>query len=101
MKIQKNDNVIVLSGKDKGKTGKILKALPKEGKVVVEGVRIAKKHQKKTAQGGAGQIIEKAMPIDVSNVALIDPKTKKPTRIGYKVEGGKKVRIAEASGQTL
>lgn len=101
MKIQKNDNVIVLAGKDKGKTGKVLRALPKEGRVIVEGVNIVKKHQKRRMQGVPGEVINKTMPIDVSNVAIIDPKTKKPTRVGYKVEGGKKVRIAKASGQAL
>jgi large subunit ribosomal protein L24 len=100
MKIRKDDNVIVLAGKDKGKTGKVLRALPREGKVIVEGVHIVKKHQKKTA-GSPGQIIEKTLPVDVSNVAIIDSKTKKATRVGYKVEGGKKVRVTKASGQTL
>ena len=101
MKIQKNDNVIMLAGKDKGKTGKVLRALPKEGRVIVEGINIMKKHQKRRAGGIPGEVISKTMPVDVSNVALVDPKTKKPTRVGYKVEGGKKVRVAKASGQTL
>ncbi|MEY2641317.1 MAG: ribosomal protein [Candidatus Parcubacteria bacterium] len=101
MKIKKNDNVIVLAGKDKGKTGKVLRALPKEGRVIVEGINIAKKRQKSRRQGVSGEVISKTMPIDVSNVAIIDPKTKKATRVGYKVDGGKKVRVAKASGQTL
>lgn len=101
MKIQKNDNVIVLAGKDKGKTGKVLRALPKEGRVIVEGVNIVKKHQKRRMAGVPGEVVNKTMPIDVSNVALVDPKTKKATRVGYKVEGGKKVRVAKASGQAL
>lgn len=100
MKIRKNDNVIVLSGKDKGKTGKVLRAMPKDGKVIVEGINIVKKHQKKVS-GGSGAVIEKTMPINVSAVAVIDPKTKKATRVGYKVEGGKKVRVTKASGATV
>lgn len=101
MKIKKNDNVIVLAGKDKGKTGKVLRALPKEGRVIVEGINIAKKRQKSRRQGVPGEVINKTMPIDVSNVAIIDPKTKKATRVGYKVDGDKKVRVTKASGQTL
>ena len=101
MKIRKGDNIIVLAGKDRGKEGKVIKAIPTEGKVVVEGVHIVKKHQKSRQQGKSGEIIEKAMPIDVSNVAIIDPKTKKPTRIGYEVRDGKKVRIAKKSGEIV
>lgn len=100
MKIRKNDNVIILAGKDKGKTGKVLRALPQEGRVIVEGINIVKKRQKRRG-AVAGEVINKTMPVDVSNVAIIDPKTKKPTRVGYKVEGGKKVRVTKASGQTL
>jgi len=101
MKIRKGDNIIVLAGKDRGKEGKVIKAIPTEGKVVVEGVHIVKKHQKSRQQGKSGEIIEKAMPIDVSNVAIIDPKTKKPTRIGYEIRDGKKVRIAKKSGEIV
>lgn len=79
MKIKKNDNIIVLSGKDKGKKGKVIKALPKLDKVVVEGINIAKKHQKSRQSGKPGEIIEKAMPIHVSNVALADKKASKKT----------------------
>lgn len=101
MKIKKNDTVIVIAGKDKGVTGKVLQALPLESRVVVEGVNMVKKHQKSQTEGGAGSIIEKPLPVHVSNVSLIDPKTNKPTRIGYSIEGGKKVRIAKKSGAKL
>jgi large subunit ribosomal protein L24 len=102
MKIKKGDNVIVLTGKDKGKTAKVLRALPIEEKVILEGVNIAKKHSKnKFAGDKKGEIVEVAMPMEVSNVAILDPKDKKPTRIGYKVVDGKKVRIAKRSGQEI
>ncbi|MFZ2048797.1 MAG: 50S ribosomal protein L24 [Minisyncoccia bacterium] len=80
MKIKKNDNVIILSGKDKGKTAKVLKAIPRELKVVVEGINIRKIHKKANRADGKGQIIEKSYPIHASTVALIDPKTNKATR---------------------
>jgi large subunit ribosomal protein L24 len=101
MKIRKNDNVIILSGKDKGKTGKVLEAFPATEKVIVEGVNIVKRHQKSRKESEPGQILEVASPIHVSNVAIEDPKTKKPSRVGYQVEGGKKVRIAKKSGQKI
>lgn len=102
MKIKKGDNVIVLSGQDKGKTGKVLKSLPLENKVLVEGVNVFKKHSKnRFTSNNKGEIIDKTMPIDISNIALIDPKTKKPTRVGFKMVGDKKVRIAKKSGQEI
>lgn len=101
MKIKKGDNVIVLAGKDKGKKAKVLRALPKENKVIVEGVHVVKKHQKATQRGKKGETVEKTLPIHVSNVALVDPKDNKPTRVGYKIEGDKKVRIAKKSGQKI
>lgn len=100
MKIRKNDNVIVLKGKDKGKTAKVILAIPSEGKVVLEGLNIAKKRIKATRSGKKGQMVEVSMPMHASNVALIDPKTKKPTRISFKVVKDKKVRVAK-SGETL
>ena len=100
MKIKKGDTVIVLAGKDKGKTGKVLKALPKEGRVIVEGVNIQTKHQKQT-QKAAAEIKHQEGPIDASNVMIYDTKAKKPTRVGYKVEDGKKVRYAKATGTVL
>ena len=102
MKIKKGDKVIVMAGKYKGKTGEILRAIPEDDKVVIEGVNIAKRHKKNKATGSKGEIVEMAMPIHVSNVMLEDPKTKKPTRIGYKVDDkGKKVRIAKKSGEVI
>ena len=80
MKIKKNDNIIVLSGKDKGKKAKVLQAFPREMKVIVEGVNIRKMHKKATRDGAKGQIVEKAYPIHASTVALLDPKTNKATR---------------------
>ncbi len=100
MKIRKDDTVIVLAGKDKGKTGKVLKAMPKEGRVIVEGINIQTKHQKQT-QKEAAEIKHQEGPIDVSNVAIYDPKAKAATRVGYKVENGKKVRVAKKSGTVL
>jgi large subunit ribosomal protein L24 len=99
MKIKKDDNVIVTTGKDKGKLGKVVHALPREDRVVVEGVNIRKVHQKPKQTGQKGQIVEITMPVHVSNVALVDPKTKKATRLGVSVDDkGKKIRITKASG---
>jgi large subunit ribosomal protein L24 len=101
LKIKKGDNVVVLTGRDKGKTGSVLKALPSENKVIVQGVNVAKRHtrQSPTSQGG---IIEKELPIHVSNVAFADPKTNKPTRIGFKIlEDKTKVRVARRSGEVI
>ncbi|HEY4486630.1 MAG TPA: 50S ribosomal protein L24 [Candidatus Paceibacterota bacterium] len=97
MKIKKGDNIIVISGKDRGKTGKITKALPKEDRVVIEGVNIKKKHSRPRKGNQKGQIIEFAAPIHVSNVQLLDPKSGKGTRVGFSLEKGKKVRIAKKS----
>ena len=101
MKIKKDDNVIVISGKDRGKTGKVLKAFPRDGKIVMAGVNVVKAHERAQKRGGKGQIVEKPMPFSVSNVMIVDPKTGKGTRIGMKKEGDKKVRVAKKSGQTL
>ena len=100
MRIKKDDTVIVLAGKDKGKTGKVLKAMPKTGKVIVEGVNIQTKHQKQT-QKEAAEIKHQEGPIDASNVMFYDTKAKKPSRIGYKVENGKKVRVAKKTGAVI
>ena len=100
MKIKKDDTVIVLAGKDKGKTGKVLKAMPKEGKVIVEGVNVQTKHQKQT-QKAAAEIKHQEGPIDVSNVAFYDTKAKKASRVGYKMDGDKKVRVAKATGTEI
>ena len=100
MKIRKDDTVIVLTGKDKGKKGKVLKAMPKEGKVIVEGVNVQTKHQRQTPTQAA-EIKHQEGPIDISNVMYYDSKAKKPSRIGYKEENGKKVRYAKASGNVI
>lgn len=101
MKIHKGDTVIVMTGKDRGKTGTVLTAYPKKGKVLIEGINVVKKHQKAKSKSSMGQIVERSMPINVSNVALKDPKGGKPTRVGYKIEGKKKVRVATKSGTKL
>ncbi len=100
MKIKKGDEVIVISGKYKGVKGKVLQARPTESRVVVEGVNRHKWHIKPT-QEQAGHIVDREAPIHVSNVALIDPKTKKATRAGYKIEGDKKVRVSKKSGTQI
>jgi large subunit ribosomal protein L24 len=102
LKIKKGDRVRVLSGKDRGKEGTVLAAMPKDNKVLVEGVNVAKKHQKPTRMNQAGGIIDKTMPLDVSNVAIIDPQDGKPTRVGYRIDAdGTKVRISRRTGAEL
>ncbi len=100
MKIKTGDTVIVINGDDKGKVGKVLKALPKTEQVIVEGVNVQKKHVKPT-QNEKGSIKEINGPINVSNVAFYDEKAKKATKIGYKLVDGKKVRIAKNSGEII
>ncbi|MGI5845847.1 MAG: 50S ribosomal protein L24 [Alphaproteobacteria bacterium] len=100
MKIKKGDEVIVISGKYKGVKGKVLEARPSESRVVVAGVNRRKWHIKPT-QEKPGHIEDREAPIHVSNVAILDPKTKKATRVGYKIEGDKKIRIAKKSGEKL
>lgn len=101
MKIKKGDKVIVIAGKERGKTGVVSEARPNTEQVVIDGLNIAKKHRRATRAGGKGQIIDVAMPIHVSNVMIVDPKGGKGTRIGIKREDGKSVRIAKKSGATL
>ena len=101
MKIKKDDKVIVLSGKDKGKQGKILSADPKAMKVVVEGVNVATKHQKPMKQGQEGGIITVETPIYASKVQLVCPKCDKGTRVGYKLVDGKKVRVCKHCGAEI
>lgn len=101
MKIRKGDNVMVIAGKDRGKTGKVVRTLPGDERVIVEGVNIKKKHQRPTRRNQKGQIIDVTAPVHVSNVQLIDPKTNQPTRVSWKVESGKKVRVAKKSGTEL
>lgn len=101
MKIKKNDTVYIRSGKDKGKTGKVLKAFPKEMKVLVEGINIRKVHKKATRDGKKGSIVERSHPVPVSTVSILDPKTKKPTRVGMRMVGEKMTRIAKSSGASI
>ena len=100
MKIKKNDTVLVITCKDKGKSGKVLRTIPAENRIVVEGVNIQTKHQK-AKQDVPAQIVKVEGPIDASNVLYYDKKAGKGTRIGYKVENGKKVRVSKASGQVI
>ena len=101
LKVKKGDHVIVLAGKDKGKHGEVLVVLPKENRAVVQGVNIVRRHQKQSAQEEGG-IISKEAPINLSNLALEDPKDGKPTRVGFKkLEDGTKVRIAKRSGEVI
>ncbi|MEX6724322.1 50S ribosomal protein L24 [Parapedomonas caeni] len=101
LKIKKGDRVVVLSGKDKGKHGEVVRALPKDGKVVVSGVNMVTKH-KKPMGGNAGGLERVEAPIHVAKVAIEDPKTGKPTRVGFKVlEDGRKVRVAKRSGEVI
>ena len=101
LKIKKGDTVMVTTGKDKGKQGEVVRMIPTENRAVVRGINVAKRHQKQTA-GQEGGIVNKEMPIHVSNLALRDPKDGKPTRVGYKIlADGKKVRVAKRSGEVI
>ena len=100
-KIKKGDRVVVLAGKDKGREGEVMRVIPKEDRVVVQGVAMVKKHEKQSVRSPGG-IISKEAAIHVSNVAHIDPKDGKPTRVGFKfLEDGRKVRYAKRSGEIL
>ena len=99
-KIRKGDKVVVLTGKDKGRSGEVLVVMPKEDRAVVRGINVVKRHQRQTASQEAG-IISKEAPIHLSNIAIADPKDGKPTRVGFKIEGDKKVRMAKRSGVTI
>jgi large subunit ribosomal protein L24 len=99
-KIRKGDKVVVLTGKDKGRTGEVLQVLPKEDRAIVRGVNVVKRHQRQTQTQEAG-IISKEAPIHLSNIAIADPKDGKPTRVGFKIDGDKKVRVAKRSGVSI
>jgi large subunit ribosomal protein L24 len=98
-KIKKGDNVVVLAGKDKGRTGEVLQVLPKEDRAVVRGVNVVKRHQRQTQTQEAG-IINKEAPIHLSNIAIV-AKDGKPTRVGFQVVDGKKVRVAKRTGDVI
>ena len=101
MFIKKNDKVKVIAGKDKGKECTVEKVFPSKERVIVKGVNIVKKHQKPTNANPNGGIVEVEAPIHVSNVMLIDPSNNEPTRVGFKIEDGKKVRVSKKTGKTL
>jgi len=101
MKIKKGDMVLIISGKDRGKKGKILKTFPAEHKILVEGINLRKKHQRSKKTGEKGQIITLPAPINISNAKLICPKCGKPARIGYKIVENKKYRICKKCGQEI
>ena len=101
MHVKKGDKVQIISGKDKGKQGVILEAYPSKNRVIVEGINVVKKHSKPTQVNPQGGIVEQEAAIHVSNVMPLDPKSNEPTRVGYKVENGKKIRIAKKSGGIL
>jgi large subunit ribosomal protein L24 len=100
MKIRKDDDVTVITGRDKGKSGKVLRVFPTENRVLVQGINMVKRH---TAQrpGQTGGIVDKENPIHASNVALLDPKDNKPSRVGFKIADGRKVRFARRSGEII
>ena len=101
VKVKKGDHVIVLTGKDKGKHGEVLKVMPSENRAIVKGVALARRHQRQTANQEGG-IITKEAPVDISNIALEDPSDGKPTRVGYKfLKDGRKVRFAKRSGEVI
>lgn len=100
-KIKKGDHVIVLTGRDSGKHGEVVRVMPKENRALVRGINVVRRHQKQTANQDAG-IVSKEAPIDLSNLALEDPKDGKPTRVGFKVlDDGRKVRYAKRSGDLI
>ena len=100
-KIRKGDRVEVLTGKDKGKRGEVLSVFPEANRAVVQGVNMVKRHTKPQGMNQPGGIQEKEASIDLSNLALIDPKSDKPTRVGFRIDGDKKVRVAKASGEVI
>ncbi len=107
MKIHKNDNVMIIAGNDRGKSGKILKVFPKKSRIIVEGINLRQRHSKPTQKNPQGGIIEKEAPIDISNVMLIDPNNNEPSRLGSQIildeKTGKKkrVRVSRTSGEMI
>lgn len=99
-KIKKGDEVVVLAGKDKGRRGSVIQVMPKDGTALVSGINMVRRHQRQTASREAG-IIAKEAPIDLSNLAVADPKDGKPTRVGFRLEDGKKMRFAKRSGEVI
>ena len=101
MKVKQGDNVLIIAGKDKSRTGKIIKAFPKESKILVEGINLKKKHVRPKREGEKGQIVEIPAVLDISNVKIICPKCGKATRVGYKIEKDIKNRICKACKQVI
>ncbi len=101
MKIKKGDNVLIIAGKDKGRTAKVIKALPKELKILVEGINLKKKHVRPKREGEKGQVVAIPAPLDISNVKIICPKCGKATRVEYKTEGEAKNRICKKCKQII
>jgi len=99
-RIKKGDKVVVVAGKDKGRTGEVVSVMPKEDRAVVSGINVVRRHQRQTQTTEAG-IVTKEAPIHLSNLQIADPKDGKPTRVGFKVEGDKKVRYAKRSGEVI
>jgi len=101
LKIKKGDNVVVITGRDKGKTGEVLRVFPAESRIIVQGVHLAKRHTRQR-MGEPGGIVEKELTIHISNVAHMDPSSRRPTRVGYRtLQDGRKVRFARRSGEVI
>ena len=100
-KIKKGDRVVVLTGKDKGRQGQVLQVLPKEDRVLVAGINMVKRHTRPTQGDPQGGIKNKEATLHISNVALLDPKSGEPTRVGFRIDGDKKVRVAKKSGEVI
>ena len=100
LKIKKGDNVVVIAGRDRGKSGEVIRVIPEEGRLVVQGINMVKRHTA-PRPGQPGGIVEKEASIHVSNVAHVDPKENKPTRVGYKTVDGRKLRFARRSGEMI
>ncbi len=100
-RIKTGDQVVILTGKDKGAKGKVIKIIKDKDRVIVEGVNMIKKHVKPSTENPQGGIVEKEAPLHISNVALVDPKTGEATRVGYEIKDGKKVRVSKKSGEVI
>jgi len=100
-RIRKGDNVVVISGSDRGKRGEVLRVIPKEDRAVVQGVNVVQRHTKPTGMGNPGGIVAVEAPVHLSNLKLIDPKTGTPTKVGFRVTDGGKVRVAKANGNVI
>ena len=101
LKIKKGDKVVVIYGGSKGKEGEVIRVMPQDNKAIVEGVNMVSKHTKPSAKNPQGGIVKTEAPIHISNLALIDPKSGKATRVGYKMEGENKVRVSKKSGEAI